>query len=178
MQKVKLFLPLIIFLVLALFLLRGLDRDPSAMPSALIDRPVPAFSLPNLAEGGDRLSEQVLRGQPSLLNVWATWCPSCRFEHPFLVQLAEQGVRIVGLNYKDETLAARDWLARLGNPYSVTIEDAEGRLGLDLGVFGAPETYLIDADGVIRYKRVGVVDERIWADLGPRYYALIKGEKK
>ncbi len=174
MQKLKLFLPLIIFVVLALLLLRGLDRDPSAMPSALIDRPVPSFRLPDLAEGDRVFTEALLSGQPALLNVWATWCPSCRFEHPFLLQLAAQGVRIVGLNYKDETTPAREWLTRLGDPYIAIIEDREGSLGLDLGVYGAPETYLVDANGIIRYKHVGVVNERVWADLGPRYSSLLK----
>jgi len=98
----------------------------------------------------------------TLVNIWATWCVSCRVEHPYLNKLAESGVRIVGLNYKDDTVAAQQWLTDLGNPYQWNIVDKDGRLGVDLGVFGAPETYVLDKQGVIRYKHVGVVDQRVW----------------
>lgn len=175
MNRLKLFLPLIIFVALAAVLLRGLDRDPNAMPSALIDRPMPAFSKPSLLEPQLVLNESVFKGQPALLNVWATWCPSCRVEHPYLLQLAAQGVRIVGLNYKDDSDAARQLLRRTGNPYEINIEDRDGRLGIDLGVFGAPETYLVDAEGVIRFKHVGVVNERIWTQIEPLYQRLLAG---
>lgn len=169
MQRLKLFIPLVIFAVLAVLFWRGLSIDPTAMPSALIDKPVPEFSLPALhneagAESSKPLTDAMFKGQVSLLNVWATWCVSCRVEHPFLVALAEQGVPIIGVNYKDESVAARQWLQDLGNPYKSNIVDADGYLGLDLGVFGAPETYVVDAEGVIRYKHVGVVDERVWQE--------------
>jgi cytochrome c biogenesis protein CcmG, thiol:disulfide interchange protein DsbE len=178
MKNLKLFIPLIVFVVLALFLLKGLDRDPNELPSALIGSPVPAFSLPDLNEPENRVTEAIFQGEPSLLNVWATWCPTCRVEHPYLVELAAQGVRIVGMDYKDEDAAARRWLEKLGNPYEVTFTDAEGHLGVDLGVFGAPETYLIDGNGVIRAKRVGVVDERIWQEeFGPLYQKLLDEAK-
>lgn len=160
-SRLKLFLPLFLFAVLALFLLRGLQLDPKELPSALIDQPLPAFNLPSL--GGD---EQVTRddviGRVSLLNVWATWCISCRVEHPYLQQLADQGMPIYGLNYKDEDAAALQWLAQLGDPYVLNIADREGSLGLDLGVYGAPETYVLDSNGVIRYRHVGVIDQRVW----------------
>lgn len=168
MQRLKLFLPLIIFAGLALLFWRGLSLDPNAMPSALIDKPMPAFSLPTLEDDATRVNESLFKGQVTLLNVWATWCVSCRVEHPYLVKLAEQGVRIVGLNYKDDAQAAREWLVKLHNPYELSVIDADGRLGLDLGVFGAPETYVLDKAGTIRYKHVGVVDERVWqSTIGP-----------
>ncbi|MFA5493454.1 MAG: DsbE family thiol:disulfide interchange protein [Porticoccaceae bacterium] len=172
MKNLKLFIPLAIFLVLGVFLLRGLDRDPSELPSALIDRPVPAFTLPDLQDGTQTRDQSLFQGQVSLLNVWGTWCVACRVEHPFLVELAASGVAIIGMNYKDEPQAARQWLVDLGNPYQVNFEDRDGRLGIDLGVFGAPETYLVDHRGVIHYKHVGVVDAKVWAQMKPFYDRL------
>lgn len=199
MSRIKLFIPLLIFIALASVLYWGLGRDPNAMPSALVGRPVPAFSLPELrtdsgshsesnsessAEAGfetdaemkrdqSPLTEQLFIGQVSLLNVWATWCPSCRIEHPYLIDLAKLGVPIIGLNYKDEDAKARRWLTELGDPYKHVIVDQRGSLGLDLGVFGAPETYLIDSTGMIRFKHVGVVNERVWQNhIAPLYQAL------
>jgi cytochrome c biogenesis protein CcmG/thiol:disulfide interchange protein DsbE len=176
--RLKLFLPLVLFAALALFLFRGLELNPRELPSALIDRPLPAFSLPALGE--ERLlSRDDVTGRAALLNVWATWCVSCRMEHPFLRQLAERGVPIYGINYKDDDAAARRWLEELGDPYLANVADREGSLGLDLGVYGAPETYLLDAAGVIRYRHVGVVDERVWqGTLGPLYDELAAGEKR
>jgi cytochrome c biogenesis protein CcmG/thiol:disulfide interchange protein DsbE len=172
--RFKLFLPLLLFVVLAAFLFRGLSLDPQALPSALIDRPLPEFSLPVL--GQQRLiSKGDLLGEVALLNVWATWCVSCRVEHPYLLQIAQEGVPIYGLNYKDEDGAASRWLADLGDPYRANIADREGSLGLDLGVYGAPETYLLDAGGVVRYRHVGVVDERVWQTiLQPLYLELTR----
>ena len=166
MSRLKLFIPLAIFAVLALLFWRGLSIDPSDMPSALIDKPVPEFSLPALAESSTvLLTQDLFKGQVSLINIWATWCVSCRVEHSYLLTLAAEGVAIVGVNYKDDSLAARRWLQDLGDPYQVNIVDAKGYLGLDLGVFGAPETYLVDAEGVIRYKHVGIVDARVWHEI-------------
>ena len=171
--RLKLFLPLLIFAVMSVFLFRGLSLDPQALPSALIDQPLPEFSLPVL--GQERLIQrQDILGEPALLNVWATWCVSCRVEHPYLVQIGESGVPIYGINYKDEDAAAQRWLTELGNPYRANVVDREGTLGLDLGVYGAPETYLVDANGVVRYRHVGVVDERVWQTiLQPLYKQLI-----
>ena len=175
MKNLKLFIPLIVFAVLALFLLKGLDRDPNALPSALIDDPVPEFSLPDLYDPERIHTAELFKGKPSLLNVWATWCPSCRVEHPYLIRLAkEEGVRIIGMDYKDERAAALRWLEKLGNPYDVNFADADGHLGVNLGVFGAPETYVIDHKGVIRAKHVGVVNERVWQELGPLYRQLVE----
>ncbi|MEQ9464140.1 MAG: DsbE family thiol:disulfide interchange protein [Haliea sp.] len=161
--RLKLFVPLILFAVLAAFLFRGLSLDPTALPSALIDRPLPDFQLTELADDRPLTRDDVI-GEPALFNVWATWCISCRVEHPYLQQLADSGVPIYGINYKDEDAAAQRWLRDLGNPYRANIVDREGTLGVDLGVYGAPETYLVDAAGVIRYRHVGVIDERVWRD--------------
>ncbi|WP_075184641.1 DsbE family thiol:disulfide interchange protein [Teredinibacter haidensis] len=170
MNRIKLFIPLVIFVVLATFLWRGLSIDPGHLPSALIDKPVPDFKLPNLQDLEQQLSNEDFIGEPYLLNVWATWCPSCRVEHPFLLKLAEQGVKIVGLNYKDENEPARQLLETFADPYHANVVDSDGRLGLDLGVYGAPETFIVDAEGIIRYKHVGVVDERVWrSKLAPIY---------
>lgn len=163
MSRLKLFLPLFAFLALGVLLWRGLALDPAALPSALVGRPLPEFELPKLGEAAS-VSRADVVGEASLLNVWATWCYSCRVEHPFLLQLADRGIPILGLNYKDESGPAQQWLAQLGDPYRLVIEDREGRLGLDLGVYGAPETYVIGADGTVQYRHVGVLDEAVWAD--------------
>lgn len=174
--RIKLFIPLLLFVALALFLFRGLQLDPTELPSALIDRPLPDFALPAL--GQDRLlSRPDVIGEVALFNVWATWCVSCRVEHPYLHRLAEQGVPIFGVNYKDDDVDALKWLDELGDPYQMNIVDAQGSLGLDLGVYGAPETYLVDAAGVIRYRHVGVVDDRVWREvLEPLYTSLKNGK--
>ena len=146
--RLKLFLPLALFALLALFLARGLELDPKELPSALIDRPFPEFDLPQLG-AGERLARADVIGEPALFNVWATWCVSCRVEHPYLQALSEQGVAIYGINYKDDDAAALKWLEDLGDPYITNIVDSSGSLGLDLGVYGAPETYFVDAGGTI-----------------------------
>lgn len=174
--RLKLFLPLVLFALLALFLFRGLWLDPRELPSALIDRPLPEFTLPRL--GAEQpVSRADVTGRTALFNVWATWCVSCRVEHPYLRQLAESGVPIYGVNYKDDDAAAQAWLQQLGDPYLLNIADRQGSFGLDLGVYGAPETYLVDAGGVIRYRHVGVVDERVWREtLQPLYEELTDAE--
>ncbi len=167
--RLKLFVPLGLFVLLAVLLFRGLSLDPQALPSALVDKPLPVFTLPRLADDTPLTTTEIV-GQPMLLNVWATWCISCRVEHPYLQRLADDGVLIYGVNYKDDVPAARQWLAELGDPYEASIVDASGSLGLDLGVYGAPETYFVDAQGVIRYRHVGVIDERVWTSrLAPIY---------
>lgn len=154
----KYLLPLVLFIVLAIFLALGLKLNPKDIPSPLIDKLAPAFSLPILAAPETKLSEKDLLGKVWLLNVWASWCVSCREEHPLLLELAKLNVvTIVGLNYKDEARAAGDWLERLGNPYQVSIMDVDGRTGIDYGVYGVPETFVIDKRGVIRYKHTGPV---------------------
>nr|WP_298112880.1 DsbE family thiol:disulfide interchange protein [uncultured Pseudomonas sp.] len=173
MKRLILLLPLAIFLGVAVFLYRGLFLDPTELPSALIGKPFPAFSLPAV-QGDKALSVADFKGKPALVNVWATWCVACRAEHPVLNKLAEMGVTIHGVNYKDDNAAARKWLVELHNPYQLNINDARGTLGLDLGVYGAPETFLVDKDGIIRHKYVGVIEERVWREqLAPLYQEMV-----
>lgn len=169
-------LPLIAFLLLVVFLLRGLFSDPTELSSALVGKPVPAFTVPDIYDTSVIYSEQVLQGRPLLLNVWATWCPTCRAEHAYLNQLAVQGVYIVGLNYKDDSRSkALNWLTTLGDPYQLNLFDASGRVAIEFGVYGAPETFVIDAQGRIRYRHVGDVNERVWQQvLGPLYSELMR----
>lgn len=148
------FMPLIIFGVLVVFLGIGLTLNPREVPSPLIGKPAPAFDLPLLEKDG-RFSEQDFKGKVTLLNVWASWCFACRQEHEVVKYLGSRGVRIVGLNYKDDPADAKAWLARLGNPYEVVAVDRDGRIAIDWGVYGAPESFLIDRDGIIRHKVIG-----------------------
>lgn len=163
-RKLLFFLPLVVVLGLGALLWRGLSIDPKELPSALVGKPVPNFELPWIERPGENLDQEIFQGEVSLLNVWATWCPACKDEHPFLMELADRGVRIIGLDYKDDLNAAKKWLRDLGNPYQATIFDQEGRLGLDLGVYGAPETFLIDQEGIVRLRHAGVVDETVWRE--------------
>lgn len=172
MNRIWLFLPLILAVALGVVLVFGLGQDPSKLDSALVGKSVPDFDLALLQQPDKRVDPEVLRGRVVLLNVWATWCAACRVEHPHLKELAEAGVPIIGLNYKDERDAALQWLSERGNPYAKVIYDPEGELGFDLGVYGAPETYLIDAGGIIRHRHVGVVNDRVWqSDLKQLYEA-------
>ena len=176
MNKIMLYMPLVLFAVLAAFFFYALEvrkeRPSDELVSALIDQPFPVFQSDSLSGEPLEISDLV-NGQVTLVNVWASWCPSCVYEHPFLAGLADEGVRIVGLNYKDTSTNANDWLDRFGDFYEFHIFDPSGRLGLDLGVYGAPETYLLDAEGIIRHKRVGVVDERVWRQIEPLYQDLV-----
>jgi cytochrome c biogenesis protein CcmG, thiol:disulfide interchange protein DsbE len=154
----KLLIPLGVFLVLCAFLLVGLWRDPREVPSPLIGKPAPSFVLAQLHEPAKTLGPADLKGQVWLLNVWASWCVSCREEHPLLVELAKaKVVPIVGLNYKDESAAGRRWLAQYGDPYNASVVDRDGRVGLDWGVYGVPETFVVDKAGTIRYKQIGPI---------------------
>lgn len=179
-------IPLGIFIVLVGFLAVGLNLNPREVPSPLIDKPAPAFSLPVLEESGKSIARDELRGKVWLLNVWASWCVSCRAEHPVLVELAKQNVvPIYGLNYKevrgdggldvrqmaaaDELALARSrasrWLKERGNPYAASLLDLDGRVGIDYGVYGVPETFLIDKEGIIRYKHIGPVTSDVVRNL-------------
>jgi len=150
------FVPLLVLVLLVAALWRGLGRDPTLVPSPLIGRTAPAFDLPALHDATVRVRTTDLVGQPTLVNVWGTWCVGCRAEHAVLLDLARRGgARIVGLDWKDDREAARAWLRELGDPYAVVAFDAEGRVGIDWGVYGAPETFVLDRHGVIRYKHVG-----------------------
>ncbi|WP_020410386.1 DsbE family thiol:disulfide interchange protein [Hahella ganghwensis] len=166
MRRLILFVPLLVIMAMFFLFQQMIDHDPTEMELARKDKPVPAFALPGLRNPERFFTQEDLKGKPMLVNVWATWCPSCRVEHPYLLKLAkEKGVQLVGLNYKDDRTAALEWLDKLGDPYVFTVFDEEGRLGLDLGVYGAPETYVVDAEGIIRYRHVGVVNEKVWNEV-------------
>lgn len=160
------FLPLFAFLLLAALLFVGVrmnsGKDTSAIPSPLIGKPAPEFSLPVLGEPGRTLAKKDFLGKPYLLNVWGSWCPNCRVEHPVISALARSGkLRVVGYNYKDEDADAKRWLSEFGNPYSVNLVDADGRAAFDWGIYGAPESFIIDANGIVRWKFIGPIDESV-----------------
>jgi cytochrome c biogenesis protein CcmG/thiol:disulfide interchange protein DsbE len=151
-------LPLAAFAVLVAFLAIGLTHDPRDVPSPLVGKPAPAFTLPQLHDAAKSFSAADMKGRVWLLNVWASWCVSCREEHPVLVEFAKtRQVPIIGLDYKDQAADGKQWLANLGNPYTLAVVDADGRVGIDYGVYGVPETYVIDKQGIIRMKHTGPI---------------------
>jgi cytochrome c biogenesis protein CcmG/thiol:disulfide interchange protein DsbE len=168
-MKRILLLPLGLFIALVGFLLIGLHRDPHEVPSPLINKPAPHFQLPQLHDAAKSFGPQDMRGKVWLLNFWGTWCIACREEHPLLVEYAKSNaVPIYGVDYKytndnsDERAAATQFLAEVGNPYALTVYDADGRISIDYGVYGAPESFLIDKNGVIRFKQIGPITEDVW----------------
>jgi cytochrome c biogenesis protein CcmG, thiol:disulfide interchange protein DsbE len=162
-RAMRRFLPLLLFALLAVLLAVGLTLKPREVPSPFIGKPAPAFTLPLLADASKNFSPASMRGQVWLLNVWASWCAPCREEHPLLVTLArESKLAIVGLNYKDDGRAAQEWLLRLGDPYLATAVDRDGRAGIDWGVYGVPETFVIDRAGVVRHKVIGPLTQQSW----------------
>ena len=182
MARLKLFIPLFIFLALALLFFGVETRvsegtyDPKDLPSARIGKPFPAFSLPALLSD-EVATEKLFQGKVSIVNVWATWCPTCLYEHPFLVELARRGeVNVFGINYKDDAEKARRWLNEKGNPFAVNILDSEGKLGLDLGVTGAPETFVVDRQGIVHMRYQGGLDEAIWQARFAPLIAKLKAE--
>lgn len=151
-------LPLGVFGVLVVFLAIGLNLNPREVPSPLVNKPVPAFKLAQLEQPGLEFSQKDMLGQVWLLNVWASWCVSCREEHPILVEFSRARVApLIGLNYKDKSVEAKAWLKQFGDPYVLSVTDFDGRVGIDFGVYGVPETFVIDRAGVIRYKQIGPV---------------------
>jgi cytochrome c biogenesis protein CcmG, thiol:disulfide interchange protein DsbE len=157
-------IPLGIFLVLVIFLAIGLGRDPHEVPSPLINKAAPTFRLPQLNEPTKTFSAEDMRGKVWILNVWASWCITCRDEHPLLLEYAKSGaVPIYGLNYKDKREDALSWLEELGDPYVLSAADLDGRVAIDYGVYGAPETYVIDQSGTIRFKQIGPVTPDVWS---------------
>jgi cytochrome c biogenesis protein CcmG/thiol:disulfide interchange protein DsbE len=155
----------VIFVVLAVFLAIGLTRDPHELKSVLINKPAPAFRVPQLKAADKMISNEDMRGKVWLLNVWASWCVACREEHPYLIEYARSGVvPIYGLNYKDRREDALATLDELGDPYLVSAVDLDGRVGIDFGVYGAPETYIIDQGGTIRFKYVGPMMPDVWKE--------------
>jgi cytochrome c biogenesis protein CcmG/thiol:disulfide interchange protein DsbE len=161
----KTLIPLVFFIILVIFLAIGLTRDPHEIPSPLIGKPAPLFSAPVLQTPEKQLSSKDMLGQVWLLNTWASWCVACRQEHPILMEFAKtKTLPIVGLDYKDKGADGLKWLARFGNPYDIAIADQDGRIGIDFGVYGVPESFLIDKAGVIRYKQIGPVTEEALRD--------------
>jgi len=158
--KARFLIPAAVLAGLVVLFALGLQRDPTKIPSPLIGKPAPAFDL--ATTGGGRLTVAALNGQPVLVNFWASWCTPCLQEHPLLMELARSGVKIVGLNYKDEPGQAQQWLAQHGNPFAVVAQDRDGSVGLDWGVYGVPETFVLDAQGVIRHKQIGPMTREAW----------------
>ena len=170
MKKFLDIIPLAVFLVLILVLFNFLSGRDDQLESVMIDNSFPEFSLTTLADSSDLKSKEDIDKLPALLNVWATWCIACRVEHPFLMKLKEKStIKIYGLNYKDDRKKALDLLERDGNPFEFSLYDYEGRLAIDLGVYGAPETFFIDKRGVVRERHVGVVDEIVWKEKFAKY---------
>ncbi|WP_096086537.1 DsbE family thiol:disulfide interchange protein [Agaribacterium haliotis] len=162
MKRLFLFVPVALFVVLGIFLFSGIGKDPTELPSMALGKKMPAFELPELGADTRTVTEKQLLGRAAVLNVWASWCPTCVHEHPFLLKLSKRGIPVIGINYQDEDQAALNWLEKYKNPYELIIVDKKGRLGFDLGVTGAPETFLLDANGQIRYRHTGVLDEAVW----------------
>ena len=165
----KRWLPFVVFLLIAALMAAGVwmsrrsDRD--ALPSPLINKPAPEFALPVLHEPGRIVTSKELRGQPYLLNVWGSWCPECVTEHPVITRFAEtKRVRVIGYNWKDERADALAWLERFNNPYWLVLTDEEGEVAIDFGIYGAPETFLVDGKGIVRWKHVGAMTDAIVRD--------------
>ena len=164
-KKLIFLLPLVLFLIMTALLFSGLGKDPTKLDSQLIGKSVPKFQKSTLLNANKLVTENDIKG-PALINVFASWCPSCYHEHPYLMQLAERNEAIIiGLNYKDKRGAGLKFIQDLGNPYDLILFDDNGRLGIDMGVYGAPETFVVNSDNMIVYRHVGIVDENVWAKL-------------
>ena len=175
-MKAKFLIPLLLFVVLVGFLAVGLNLDPHEVPSPLINKPAPAFEVPQLGQANKTFSPASMKGQVWVLNVWASWCVACREEHPVLVEIAKSGlVPLIGLDYKDKREDALAMLEKQGNPYLLSAFDVNGRVGIDYGVYGVPETYVIDRTGVIRLKHIGPITPEI---LKQKIYPLVSELQK
>jgi cytochrome c biogenesis protein CcmG, thiol:disulfide interchange protein DsbE len=160
-KRLVFIVPALVFAAMVAFFFAGLGHDPSLVPSALIDKPAPSFKLPALLDGKPGLSSADLKGKVTLVNVFASWCVPCKEEHPLLMGLAKDGVVLYGIDYKDKPEAARQLLAAMGNPYDRVGADSDGSTGIDWGVYGVPETYVVDSTGTIRYKQVGPLNREV-----------------
>ena len=175
-MKAKFLIPLLLFIILVVFLAIGLNRDPHEVPSPLINKPAPAFDIAQLEQSNKNFSPASMKGQVWILNVWASWCVACREEHPVLVELANSKIApVIGLDYKDKREQALAMLATQGNPYTLSAFDANGRVGIDYGVYGVPETYIIDKTGIIRFKHIGPINSQL---LNQKIYPLVSELKK
>jgi cytochrome c biogenesis protein CcmG/thiol:disulfide interchange protein DsbE len=161
MRKILFFIPLVLFLVLGVIFYQQLGKNTQYMPSALVGEKVPDFTLVSL-ETDQLVTQEDLPDGPYLINFWGTWCPACHLEHPFLVELADEGVIIIGIDYKDEKNLAQQWLVQKGNPYANVLMDEIGHFGVDMGVTGAPETFVVDRSGMIVYRHQGVINAQNW----------------
>jgi cytochrome c biogenesis protein CcmG/thiol:disulfide interchange protein DsbE len=162
MKLLRYLVPLALFIAVVVFLGIGLGLNPREVPSPLIGKPAPAFKLPRLDDATQTISREDMLGKVWMLNVWASWCAPCREEHPLVIDIARrQLVAVYGLNYKDQKAAATGWLANLGNPYRATLVDADGRVGIDFGVYGVPETFIIDREGIVRMKHIGPLTPQV-----------------
>ena len=158
MRALKYVIPLVVFGALVAFFAVGLTKDPREVPSPLIEKPAPLFKVQQLHDDAATFAPEDMRGKVWLLNVWASWCVSCRVEHPLLVEMSRKKlVPIIGLDYKDQRADGKQWLAKFGNPYTLSAFDVDGKVGIDYGVYGVPETFVIDKQGVIRYKQIGPI---------------------
>jgi cytochrome c biogenesis protein CcmG/thiol:disulfide interchange protein DsbE len=168
MKRLLALLPVALFVVVLVGFMVGLRHDPAILPSMLIGKPLPAFAAPGLRPGEPALASADLAGEPMLLNVFASWCGPCKAEHPMLLRLQAEGVPMVGLDWKDAAADGARWLAENGDPFRRVGVDANGRVGIDLGVSGAPETFVVDRHGVVRYRQVGEITPEVWAKtIGP-----------
>jgi cytochrome c biogenesis protein CcmG/thiol:disulfide interchange protein DsbE len=175
-MKAKFIIPLLLFFVLVGFLALGLSRDPREVPSPLINKPAPAFNVPQLSDPSKSFSPENMKGQVWVLNVWASWCVACREEHPMLVEMSQSQVApLIGLDYKDKRADAMEMLSRQGNPYKLSAFDNDGRVGINYGVYGVPETYVIDKSGIIRFKQIGPITKEV---LEKSIYPIIAELKK
>lgn len=164
-MKLKLLIPLVIFLLLTLFLWHGLYHDPHSLPSVLVNKSLPNFSMPALEEK-ESITQQDFIGHVTMLNVFATWCLTCHIEHPILMDIADsKKVVVYGVNYKDNHFAAQNWLKKYGNPYQKIIDDSAGTFAINLGVYGTPETFIIDQNGVIRDRYTGPITQAVWRNI-------------
>jgi cytochrome c biogenesis protein CcmG/thiol:disulfide interchange protein DsbE len=163
MKRLLFIVPVLGFVGLAVFLGLGLTRDPKALPSQLIDRPLPEFALPGIeTPPGPGFATAAFKGEPKLLNIWASWCAACPQEHPVLERIAGEGFKVYGIAWKDKPADSRDWLARYGNPYAAVAADEQGRTAIDLGVTGVPETFIVDKRGRVRFKQIGPISPEVW----------------
>ena len=164
MKRLVFLVPIGIFIAVIVAFVAGLQRDPSILPSMLIGKPLPAFALAPMRPGAQGFSSAELAGEPVMVNVFASWCVVCKEEHPVLMALKDEGVKIVGLDWREEAPAGAHWLDVNGDPYARTGNDASGRVGIDMGVSGAPETFILDKQGRVRYRQVGAITPQVWRD--------------